>query len=169
MGEISVRKAAEPDFDFFYSIKCDEDNIYWAGHTLPPPREGLFGFFSSNIQNQDVLNKRTIFIVEELSDGQRVGYLYLDPIETGSAEISIGIMQAFSGQGYGRQAVCELCDLVYGLGFKKIYAMVREDNLRSQSMFHHAGFEKTHSFRLQYIQNLNKEIKMLKYKKVFRG
>lgn len=169
MGEISVRKAAEPDFDFFYSMKCDEDNIYWAGHTLPPSREGLHGFFSTNIQNQDVLSKRTIFIVEELSDSQRVGYLYLDPIGADSAEISIGIMQAFSGQGYGRRAVCELCNLAYRLGFKNIYAMVREDNLKSQSMFRHADFEKTELFRLQYIQNLNKEIKMLEFKKVFRG
>lgn len=169
MGEISIRKAEESDFVFFYSIKCEEENIYWAGHTLPPTHEKLFSFFSTYIQNQDVLSRRTIFIVEELSDGQRVGYLYLDPIESGSAEISIGIMQAFAGRGFGRKAVCELCDLAYGLGFNNIFAMVREDNLRSQRMFHNAGFEQNDSFRHQFIENQKKEIKMLEFKKVFRG
>lgn len=166
MGEISIRKAAAVDFDFFYSIKCEEDNIYWAGHTLPPTHENLFSFFFTNTQNQDVRLKRTIFIVEDKKDNKRVGYLYLDPLETDFAEISVGIMQAFSCQGFGRQAVSKLCELAYGFGFKSIYAMVREDNLRSQKMFQHAGFEKTGSSRLQFIQNLNKEINMLEFEKV---
>lgn len=166
MGEISIRKAAAEDFDFFYTVKSEEDNIYWAGHSLPPTHENLFSFFFSNIQNQAVRLKRTIFIVEEKKGNQSVGYLYLDPLGIDYAEISIGIMQAFSGQGYGRQAVSELCELAYGFGFRNILAMVREDNLRSQKMFQHAGFDKTGSSRLQFIQNLNKEIKMLEFEKV---
>lgn len=168
MGEASIRKAAESDFDFFYLIKCEEDNIYWSGHTALPLRDNLYHFFCSHIQSQDLLNKRTIFIVEEKHDGIRVGYLYLDPIKSDSAEISVGIMQAFSGQGLGRQAVCELCDLAYNFGFTNIYAMVREDNFQSQKMFQHAGFEKADTFRFQFIQNLNKEIKMITFEKVLR-
>lgn len=169
MGEISIRNATESDFDFFYSIKCEEDNMYWAGHTSPPAYANLLSFFSSNIQNKDVRRKRTIFIVEDKNDGKRVGYLYLDPLEADSAEMSIGIMQAYSGRGFGRQAVEKLCDLAYNIGFRSIYAMVREDNLRSQKMFQNAGFETTDSFKLQYIQNQNKEIKMLEFKKAVRG
>ncbi len=166
MGEISIRRAAASDFDFFYSIKCDADNIYWSGHTSPPSRENLVGFFSSGIQNPDIHTKRTIFIVEEQPNNNRVGYLYFDPVKGGSAEISIAIMQEFSGRGYGRQAVRTLCDMAFGLGFNKITAMVREDNLRSQRMFRHAGFETTGLFTFQFIDNLNKEVKMLEFKKV---
>ena len=164
MEEISVRKAEESDFAFFYSIKCDEDNIYWSGHLSPPLFENLYSFFSCNIRHENVPNKRTIFIVEEKKGGKRVGYLYLDQIGTGSVEISIGIMQTFSGRGFGRKAVCELCKIAYAEGFENIYAMVREDNLKSQRMFLHAGFEKTDSFKIQFIKNLNKEIKMLEFK-----
>ena len=42
MEEISIRKAAEQDFDFFYSMKCDGDNIYWTGYSSPPSRDDLF-------------------------------------------------------------------------------------------------------------------------------
>ena len=121
---------------------------------------------SSHIQNRDVLNKRTIFIVEEKHGGDKVAYLYFDPANRGSAEISVGIMQTFSSRGFGRQAVCGLCNLADRLGFKSIYAMVREDNLRSQRMFRHAGFEKTNTFSFQFIQNLNKKIKMIQFRKV---
>lgn len=167
MGEVRIRKAVASDFDFFYAIKCQDDNIYWTGHTALPLRDQLHQFFSSNIQNSDMLNKRTIFIVDEKCDGISVGYLYLDPINSDSAEISIGIRQDFSGRGFGRQAVCALCNLANNHGFTNIYALVREDNIRSQKMFQHAGFEKTDTFKFQFIQNLKKEIRMITYKKVF--
>lgn len=169
MEKIEIRKAAETDFDFFYSIKCDEDNMYWAGHTLHPMRDTLYNFFSSQIQNQDISNKRTIFIVEKKRDGKSVGYLYLDPIESDSAEISIGILQSFSGQGFGRQAVCELCKLAWEIGFKNIYAMIREDNQRSQRMFQHAGFRKGEQYQCQFMQNLNHEVKMIRFENTSRG
>lgn len=165
MGEVSIRKAVASDFDFFYLIKCEDDNIYWSGHTAFPLRDNLYQFFSSHIQDQDALSKRTIFIVEEKRGGISVGYLYLDPINSDSAEISVGIMQAFSGQGLGRQAVCALCDLANNYGFTTIYAMVREDNLRSRKMFQYAGFEKAETFKYQLIHNINKEIKMITLKK----
>lgn len=166
MGEARIRQAEESDFNFFYIIKCEDDNIYWSGHTALPLREKLFRFFFSHVQSHDVLNKRTIFIVEEKRDGLSVGYLYLDPIDRSSAEISVGIMQGVSGQGLGRQAVGALCDLACNFGFTTIYAMVREDNIRSQNMFLHAGFEKTEAFRYHFMQNLNKEVKMIAFKKV---
>ena len=161
--EIEIRKAAETDFDFFYSIKCDDDNTYWAGHLGQPMRDSLHDFFSSQIQNQDALHKRTIFIVHEKNDCKSVGYLYLDPISSDSAEISIGILQSFSGRGFGRKAVSALCKLAWDIGFKNIYAMIREDNLRSQRMFEHAGFKKTEQYQYHFVQNLNCEVKMIRF------
>jgi RimJ/RimL family protein N-acetyltransferase len=166
MGEIEIRKAAETDFDFFFSIKCDEDNVYWTGHILPPLRDNLYRFFCSQIQHQDLVTRRTIFIVERKRDGASVGYLYLDPTGKDSAEVSIGIMRPFSGRGLGRQAVRELCNLAWKFGFENIFAMVREDNLRSQRMFQHAGFKKTEIFQYQFIQNLNQKVKMFKFEKI---
>jgi len=166
MGEIVIRKAAESDFDFFYLIKCEDDNIYWSGHTARPHRDTLYHFFSVNVLSQDISSKRTIFIAEEKPGGPCVGYLYFDPIERSSAEISIGIMEAFSGRGYGRQAVCALCNLAKSFGFRSIHALVREDNMRSQKMFQHAGFENSDVFRLQFIPNQNKEMKMLTFIKL---
>lgn len=167
--EIEIRNAVETDFDFFYSIKCDEDNMYWSGHNEGPMRDSLYAFFSSQIQNQDVLHKRTIYIVVEKSDGKRAGYLYLDPISSDSAEISIGILQAFSGRGFGRKAVCALCELAWSIGFKSIYALIREDNLRSQRMFEHAGFKKTEQYQYQFIQNMDCEVKMIRFENIRKG
>ncbi len=161
--EIEIRKAAETDFEFFYSIKCDDDNTYWAGHLGQPTRDNLYRFFSSQIQNQDVLHKRTIFIVDENRGGKSVGYLYLDPISSDSAEISVGILQSFSGRGFGRKAVSALCKLAWDIGFKNIYAIIREDNLRSQRMFEHTGFRKTEQYQYQFVQNMNCEVKMIRF------
>lgn len=165
MGEINIRKAVISDFDFFYLIKCDEDNVYWAGHTLPPIRDELYQFYYSHIQHQDILSERTIFIVENKENGKSAGYLYLDPKGNDSAEISIAILNSCSGRGFGRLAVCELCDIAFKLGFINISAMIREDNLRSQRMFKHAGFSETELYQYQFIQNLNQKVKMIKFEK----
>jgi RimJ/RimL family protein N-acetyltransferase len=167
MRQIRIHKVEEADFDFFYLIKCDEDNIDWAGHSLRPLRDNLYRFFIAQIQHQDIHKDRTIYIVEEDPAGEKVGYLYLDPVGTDAAEVSIGILKSFSGQGYGREAVRKLCDLARDSGFQYISAMVREDNLRSQRMFQHAGFQKTDMYQNKFIQNLNREVKMIRFKKVW--
>ena len=163
--DIEIRKAADADFDFFYSVKCDEDNMYWSGHSLRPKYDILYAFFTSQTRHQDVFNQRTIFIVEEKQSGKSAGYLYLDPIGNDAAEISVAIVQSFSGRGFGRQAVCALCKFAWDYGFKNMSAMIREDNLRSQKMFTHAGFQRTDIYEYQFIQNLNKDVKMIKFEK----
>lgn len=165
MVEISVRKANELDFDFFYAIKCEEDNIYWSGHTHSPEKNNLRDFFYAHIKNKDVYSKRTIFVVEEEQKGETVGYVYFDPIDNSSGEISIGIMEQYSGQGFGRTSVCKVCNLVKTLGLKNIYAKVREDNVRSLKMFGNAGFKNTDEFEFQYIPNLDKNMKMIKLRR----
>ena len=161
MGEISIRKAEEADFDFYYLIRCDEDNLYWTGHASPPLRDSLHDFFSSHIRGRGGSGKRLIFIAEEKCSGRKIGYLYLDPVDGDTAEISVAILQDFSGRGFGRQAVAELCDFAYSRGFTNLYAMVRDDNLRSQRMFRHAGFEKSGTFA----QHPNLKVNMIRFAK----
>ena len=33
-----IRKARREDFEFFYTIKCEEDNLYWCGYREKPVR-----------------------------------------------------------------------------------------------------------------------------------
>lgn len=163
--DIEIREAIDTDFDFFYSIKCEDDNMYWSGHTLRPQYDTLYAFFAAQIRHEDIFNYRTIFIVEEKCSGQSVGYLYLDPTGIDTAEMSVAIAKSYSGRGFARQAVCELCRYAWDYGFKHISAMIREDNVKSQNMFTHAGFARTDIYDYQFIQNLNKEVKMIRFEK----
>ena len=145
-----IRKAVREDFDFFFSIKSEEDNLYWCGYRDKPRRENLQAFWDRYIPN-DREHKtypegtvREIYIIQE--EDHPIGYLYLDYISDKEAELSIGISHAESGNGYGTKAVKEAVALLNEAKLSAI-AYIREDNDKSKRLFSKAGLHQTNEYK----------------------
>lgn len=160
---ISINLATEDDFNFFYKIKKNKDNMYWSGYSKEPNKERLKDFFYNTIHSQNDTNKRKIYIVK--FKDSKCGYLYFDPIDVKNVMISVAILDVFSGKGIGKLAVKNLIDIAFQNGIKKIIAEIREDNIRSKKLFTSIEFAETKEFRLMKIENMNKEIKMIRFEK----
>lgn len=150
---ISLRLAKESDFDSFYSIKSEKPDIYWGGHLSTPNKGRLYDFFKKHLDKDSF---RRIYVVT-LYDSEVIGYVYLDRIDEKRAEVSIGISEKFSGNGYGKLAICQCGGVAKQLGYKMLVAYIREDNMRSQNLFSHIGFSKTDIQISRCIENLNEK------------
>lgn len=124
---ININLATKDDFNFFYEIKKNKDNMYWSGYSKEPSKEKLKDFFYNILNNQDDINKRKIYIIKFKES--KCGYLYFDPIDVKNAVISVAILDVFSGNGIGKLAVKNLIDIAFHNGVIKIIAEIREDNI----------------------------------------
>ena len=177
-----IRKAESKDFDFFYSVKSEEDNLYWCGYQDKPVRGNLLAFWNkyvphdkerafddeggmSEIRPHD--GSREIYIVQE--ENHPVGYLYIDYSGNGEAELSIGISAVQSGKGYGTRAVREAVALLREAKLSAI-AYIREDNDRSQALFGGAGLARTDEYREMMLpcKESQKLVKLYRWKSEYR-
>ncbi len=164
-----IRKAAREDFDFFFSVKSEEDNLYWCGYRNKPVKGNLQMFWNRYVpnngegENYSEDRVREIYIVQE--ESHAVGYLYIDYLPDEEAELSIGISITQSGKGYGTKAVKEAVAFLNAAGLSAI-AYIREDNDKSRKLFSGAGFWQTEEYREMTLpcKEDDKTIKLYKWK-----
>ena len=65
--------AEEQDFNFFYEIKADADNLFWCGYKEKPIRQNLINFWKNNINKKNI--DRDIYIIKNLEIP--IGYIYI--------------------------------------------------------------------------------------------
>lgn len=46
---VYFKKATMDDFEFFYDLKCEENNIFWTGHGEKPQKENLKKFYEHSV------------------------------------------------------------------------------------------------------------------------
>lgn len=160
---VVIYLATKDDTSFFYEIKSNDDNMYWSGHLVEPNYDRIKKIFVEHIQNQFNKLSRKVYIISDNIDKIKYGYLYLDPINYDTASVSIAVLDKFSGNGIGRIAMKRLMEVAFINGYRILVAEIREDNIRSQRLFEAIGFHQTEKFRLMYIENISKEIKMIQY------
>lgn len=159
VSDITIREANDSDFNFFYSIKSEINDIRWTGHQNKPDYNQLLTWFIENLRNSKI---RKIYIITK--EDRPVGYIYVDKIHSGLFGLSIGVSESASGQHIGRQAIREIVSLVSksnkNAGFE---AWIREDNIASIKAFTHAGFKPTDAYQFRRIESLGRDIKMIRY------
>lgn len=160
---IEIYLATEEDINFFFEIKSNKDNMYWSGHSIKPTYARIEKFLIDQIKSQNTQLTRKIYIIIDTLSKEKLGYLYLDPINCYSALVSIAVMDKYSGNGIGRTAMKRLIETACDFGYQTLFADIREDNERSQRLFKAIGFNKTEKYRFMYIENISKEIKMLEF------
>lgn len=137
MVVIECKKADFCDYDDFYRIKSDPENVKWSGFPTAPDYNRMKEWF----QQQLVNNKRNIYLC--YWNGSVCGFFYLDylSLESGATaqEIGYGVLSEFSGKGIGTailEKVTQICDT------SLIVAWVSEKNRASERCFEKNGFEK---------------------------
>ena len=165
--EISLQPAEEADFEFYYTLKCEPDSIYWSGFSSAPDKKRLHQWFVQKLNNSDIPCSHTLYIISLTENGirQKAGYLSVYPSENPEkcCEIGIGIIRAFRGRGIATEAIRLAEKACIKLGLQKIYAYIRSDNIASQAAFTRAGFDSTEKTKERRLENLIQSEKMLEY------
>lgn len=157
---VTIRLAKNDDFEFFFKLKSEDFNIFWAGGADKPERKNLEKFFYGAVKNAALKEKRKIYIIEnELN--KKVGHLYINP-DGSDYELACAICSEFCGKGYAKLAI--KAGLAEGerLGFKRMVSYIREDNIASMKAYGSCGVNITDEFKEVYIPGLEKNVKMFK-------
>ena len=155
---LSIRLAEKRDFDFFFELKSEDFNVFWAGASDKPEKEHLRQFFYDAIDHAGDLQARKIYIIEN-EDHEKVGHLYITP--NGEEHgLPCAILQRFCGRGYAKEAIRLGFAEAKRLGFKRFVGAIREDNIASMKAYTACGARVTDKYRETFIPKLNKNVKM---------
>ncbi len=80
----------------------------------------------------------SVFIIE--LGHEPAGVARIEAIDGDNAAISINLAPAARGRGLANEAINALVPLARALGFRKLVAQVRADNIPSQRVFEKSGF-----------------------------
>ena len=127
--------ATEIDYDDFFRMKSDYNNIAWGGFIQKPDNINFKIWYLKQI---DSSSNRKIYIVKKESES--VGYFNLEEVEENTLEISIGVLTEFSGIGIGAYMISSALTLAEG---KRIIAWIAEDNIASIKSFKKNSFIKS--------------------------
>ena len=171
---MKFRKAnlSEEDFDAFYRIKCDDNNVKWSGYDSKPDRDRLKLWFCDQIKS----GTREIHFA--IVDNVVVGFYYIMPISIGISkqtyihtyisdisiplsdnqmsgfEIGYGILSNFSGMGLGTLMIKDALTHTNG---KITIAYVSEKNAPSERVLMKNGFVKTDVCDIRMLAYLKEE------------
>lgn len=154
---VSIREATLEDFEFFYEMKCEDVNIFWTGHAEKPNRDNLYSFFKKTVENAQDKSARKIYIIEDAAE--KVGHLYIIP-DGEVFDLASAICSRYQGKGYAKKAIALGLEEGKKLGYKKMVGSIREDNIASMKAYSACGVKITDEYRMVYIPQLNKEVKM---------
>lgn len=141
---IRLRSPEPEDLELIYAMENDTE-LWSVGSTiLPYSRHTLRAYLQQS--QQDLYTERQARFIIELHNRRSVGMIDLinfDP-HNKRAEVCIGLLKEYRGQGIGRSALEILCR--YSLGFlhlHQLYAYIPTDNIGSHKLFCNTGFKET--------------------------
>lgn len=146
MSEINYKLADIEDFNSFYKIKCDSENIRWSGFNEAPDRGRLYDWYLKNYRS----DKRTIYLVEY--DSEIVGFFYLDKLNDDRFEAaSSGILQEYCNIGLGTKTITWREELAKANGGQIIETWVSEFNHSSYRRLIKLGWQRTSDFEIRNV------------------
>lgn len=157
-------KARAENFDDYYNLKCEKNNIFWSGFSEKPDEVKLKEWYLKQLKNTD-----RIFYLIYINESQEniAGYLYMD-IEGDKkqlADIGYGVSEKYSGRGIGTGIINFAIDHIKKElpKVKEITAWVAYDNVPSIKVFLKNNFHKTVEQQKRFFKSLNKEVLFEKY------
>ena len=138
MDGLTYKQATIEDYDDFYKIKCDPENVKWSGFASAPDYERMKEWFRQQVEG----DKRTIYLA--YWNGEVCGFFYLDKLSEEEFEASSsGVLKEYTGRGIGTCLVKERIELAKKQGAKQISSWIADENLHSWKRFEKLGFVKT--------------------------
>lgn len=134
MKQVSFRPASAEDFDAFYTIKADANNIKWGGFDKAPQKDTFESWY---IKQLEPCSKRKIFLLQV--ENKIVGFSSVNFAEPNETEISYGVLSEEAGNGYGTEILKRTTEIIGG----GIFAWVSVNNSASMRCFEKAGYKLT--------------------------
>ena len=157
------KKCDREDFEDFYILKCDEENIYWSGHRDKPNKDNLNRWYKEQLSRGD----RIFFIIRSEGIIEPVGYLYLDIAGDGSniIETGHGVNSIFKGKGIGTQLIKYALEYTQSnlKDIRIIEGWIMEDNIGSIKNVLKNGYKDTGENKWINVQGSQKEKKFKRY------
>ncbi|SHI53871.1 diamine N-acetyltransferase [Mesonia phycicola] len=141
---ISLRPLEPEDLDFIYQIENNED-LWELSSTQTPYSRFLIQQYLDNAY-RDIYEVKQLRLVIENNEKESLGLIDIFDFDPQHRRAAIGILiveQQNRGKGFGAEALNLLCGYAFErLKLHQVYANVAEDNLKSQKLFEHQGFQK---------------------------
>ena len=145
LGENLRLRAPEPeDLELLY--KMENDTTLWSvgNSTLPYSRYTLRNYIEQT--SNDLYAERQARFVIELRDGSTAGMIDIadySPFDA-RAEVCIGLLGEYRGEGIAHEALTLLCDYAFGfLNLNQLYAYIPKKHEKSKKLFEKANFLET--------------------------
>lgn len=161
---IYLREQSENDFEEFYKLKCQKNNIFWTNYTTEPDRSKLSEWYKSQLNNSN----RQLLLALSIKDDVVIGYGYIDLVDSCKEiyEIAYAISKEFIGKGLGTELVKVLSDYCYANynSVKEIQAWVLDSNIKSKKCLLRNDWKQTDEKREIYFNPLKVNEVMIKFK-----
>jgi len=135
-------RATKEHFEDFFRLRCEPENIKWAGHINAPDKSKLLYWFVIQLSRCD----RLIYLFYK--NNEIVGYFYIDKFDD-FVEISFGVSSKHSNQNFGCEMVQIGFDIIKQHYYKKINAWVSEKNFKSIEILKRNKFNMTSEFEFR--------------------
>lgn len=138
MEELTYKLATSVDYDDFYKIKCDPENVKWSGFATAPDYERMKEWFRVQLGS----GRRSIYLA--YWNGEVCAFFYLDKLTEDEFEAaSSGVVKDYTGRGIGTYLVKERIELAKAQGAKQLSSWIADENPQSWRRFEKLGFKKT--------------------------
>ena len=153
--EVIIRLATELDYDGYYHIKCDSQNIVWGGFDKAPEYSKFREVFLNRLNSPN----RREYVCEV--DYSIVGYLAAIE-EDDVVEISYGVLAEASGKGVATALIKNVSSEYPN---KDVIAWVSENNKGSERCLIKNGFVKQNKFETRYLSLTATDHKFYKWER----
>lgn len=150
------------EYDFYFSLKSEEGNIYWGGFASAPDYENL----KRNYQDVIVNKVKKILIIRY--NNNNVGYMTFKIYDTTILDdFSIAVSDEFGGRSIASLAMQKLEEYLKKehSDCKTFYSYIRLDNVVSQKVHKNNGFVFTCEYKDKFLESDNKVIRLQKWVK----
>lgn len=161
MNLLTYRLATLTDFEDFYRIKCDKENIAWGGFTKAPERESFYDWYVQQLAS----DRRWIYLVYEENDC--CAFFYIDKIGNETYEAtSSGVLSNYTGKGIGTYALAmQVSEIKQHNNSRGVFSWISDKNIASYKRYEKLGFVRTDEFEIRNLPLLGGEHKFYKWVK----
>jgi RimJ/RimL family protein N-acetyltransferase len=141
MRNLFLKEVEESDYENYYFIRSEKENLFWTGYNEPPHKENFFNWFKDRIVDQ----QKHLYLL--FDDEVCVGSLNID-FYNDYVAIGYSTITRFKGKGYATYLVAESIRIANEAkernpDLKRIIAWINYQNESSIRVVEKNGFQKS--------------------------
>lgn len=147
MRDLFLREVEESDYENYYLIRSEKENLFWTGYDKPPHKERFFNWFKDRIADQ----QKHLYLLFDTK--VCVGSLNVD-FYNDYVAIGYSTVTKYKGKGYATYLVGESIRIANEARkrnpeLKKIIAWINDQNEASIRVIEKNGFQKSETTEMR--------------------